>query len=496
MDSKGDGVGAAAESETEVAPVEQPETKAVLLGAELLNWSDLDPGNARPSLGGPATLELLGAVLSGSPRVLVAGPHTLEVIEYVAERAGSLDVLLRSYADAETVAERFERARVFAGGLDRFTDEHGSASYDLVVALDGIPRLAGPDTPELVWAEAVARLRKRLAPQGVLLLGATNPFGLDRVLDAPRLPKDDEWGRDVGAGGESPAGLAATRAVLDETGLGVAATYSLFPDVTTPELALTEPGDAALVARAVARHHAGGPKLADPYRTAYDAVAAGLGTALAPGYWFVLGNVPELPDRLNARPLDGELVEEQLLAATRADDHQALRRTVAGYVDWLVGQDHGTAAAAATDNVLSDGATYTLLSADPDAQGGTHNQLAVRHLAGFVTRSMAAGARQPWSAGGTPRVLTERLAAMARIEVDDELWRGAGVADTAVTPQGHAEQLAVIERLTAELADVRAQVDWFEGQLDKLRKSRSYRVGRAVVSPLRATYGKLRTHLR
>jgi hypothetical protein len=497
MNSKGDGVGAAAESQTEVAPVEQPETRSVLLGAELLNWSDLEPDNARASHGGPAALELLGAVLTGQPRVLVAGPHTLEVLEHVADKAGELDILLRSYADAETVAEQFERARVFAGGLDRFSDEHGSASYDVVVALDGIPRLAGPDTPELVWAEAVAVLRKRLAPQGVLLLGATNPFGLDRVLGGPRLPKNDEWGRDVGAGGEPPAGLTATRAALDATGPGVAATYSLFPDVTTPELALQDPAEApALIARAVARHHAAGPKLADPYRTAYDAVAAGLGTALAPGYWFVLGDAPELPDRLNVGPQPGELVEERLLAATRADDHQALRREVSGYVDWLQTQDHGTAAAAATDNVVTDGSAYRLLDQDPDAPGGTHSQLAIRHLAGFVTRSMAAGARQPWSAGGTPRVLTGRLAAMARIEIDDELWQGAGVADTAVTPQGHAEQLAVIERLTAELADARSQVDWFEGQLDKLRKSRSYRVGRAIVSPLRATYGKLRTRLR
>ena len=185
-----------------------------------------------------------------------------------------------------------------------------------------------------------------------------------------------------------------------------------------------------------------------------------------------------------------------MLAATRADDHQALRREVAGYVEWLLAQDHGTSAAAATDNVLTNGTTYTLLSEDPDAPGGTHNQLAIRHLAGFVRRSMATGARQPWSAGGTPRVLTERLAAMARLEVDDELWRGAAVADAAVTPQGHTELLAVIERLTAELADARAEVDWFEGQLDKLRKSRSYRVGRAVVSPLRATYAKIRTRLR
>ena len=500
MDSKGDGVSAAAESQTEVAPVEQPETRAVLLGAELLNWSDLEPLNAEPPLGGPAALELLGAVLTGAQHVLLAGPHTLEVIGYVAERAGSLDVLLRSFADAESVAERYD-ARVFAGGLDRFGAEHGEASYDVIVALDGIPRLAGPDTPELVWSDAVAQLRKRLAPGGVLLLGAANPFGLGRLLDVPRLPRDDEWGRDVEAGGAPPAGLAAVRAALDGTGLATVAAYCLFPGTTSPELALTDPagpGDAALVARAVARHHAGGPKLSDPYRTAYDAVAVGLGTALAPGYWFVLTDNAgrDLPERLGTPAVPGELVEERLLAATRADDHQAVRQVVAEYVDWLQTQDHGTAAAAATDNVLADGTSYTLLAEDPEAPGGTHSQLAVRHLAGFVTRSMAAGVRQPWSAGGTPRALTERLAAIARIEVDDALWEAAGVADAAVTPQGHVEQLATIERLTAELAEARAQVDWFEGQLDKLRKSRSYRVGRAIVSPLRATYGKLRTRLR
>ncbi|HYU86178.1 MAG TPA: hypothetical protein VEK80_15365, partial [Kribbellaceae bacterium] len=191
----------------------------------------------------------------------------------------------------------------------------------------------------------------------------------------------------------------------------------------------------------------------------------------------------------------GELVEEELVAALRADDHQALRLTVIGYVDWLLAQDHHTAAAAGTDNVLHDGSSYTLMdeaAGEPHA-GGTHGQVAVRHLARFVDRAMAAGTRLPWSAGGTPRALTERLAAVARLEVDDAVW---AETERPVTPQGHAEQLAVIERLSAELAEARSQVDWFEGQLDKLRRSRSYRIGRAVVNPLRTTYGKLRTLVR
>ena len=492
MNGMGDGL-----SGSEVAPVEQPETRATLLGAEMLNWSDLEPADARPAVGGPVALELLDAVLGEASTVLVAGPHALEVIERIAGRAASTDVLVRSFSDGETIAERLEgkQARVFAGGLDRFGPEHGRSSYDVVVALDGVERLVGPDTAGLTWAVAVQRLRERVAPGGRLLLGTANSFGLDRLLDVPRPPRADEWGRDVGE--QAPATLDAVTDVLAGTGLATAATYSVFPDVTEPVLGFGGPAsgyDAALVARATARRHAAGPKLADPYRTAYDAVAAGLGSALAPGHWFVLGDGTPLPERLGMTDArTGELVEERLVAALRADDHQALRQTVIGYVDWLQAQDHATAAAATTDNVLTDGTSYSLLDTGTEAPGGTHGQLAVRHLARFVNRAMAAGTRLPWTAGGTPRALTERLAAIARLEIDDSVWE---TADTAVTPQGHAEQLATIERLSAELAEARKQVDWFEGQLDKLRKSRSYRVGRTIVNPLRTTYSKLRTRLR
>jgi hypothetical protein len=498
--------GAAPELAPDMAPIEQPVTRSTLLGAEMLNWSDLEPGDARGPLAGPAAAELLEAVLDGAGRVLVAGPHATELIQRAAGRSASLDVVLRSYDDAELIAEALGLepgaepgpVRVFAGGFDRYKAD---GEYDVIVALDGIPRLASTDTPALSWADAVGDLRRSLAPNGTLLLGAANAFALGRLLDVPDpMPADDEWGRDVTGSGEPPAGLAAIEAAIDHAGLVRRERYCVFPDATRPDLGLVDPV-ASLVARAVAERYAGRPTQMDPYRTAHDAVAGGHGVGLAPGYWFVLGHDPAnagtLPTHLGTDSVPpGELVEELMLAAVRSDDHTTLHRIVAQYADWLRSADPATAAQAAPDNVLADGASYTILRTGHDTPETEWRILAVRHLARFVRRTLAAGSRWPWPAGGSPRSQTARLAAMAGIAVDDELWAAAAEHDEPVQPQGYAEQRAVIARLTAELAETRAQVDWFETQLDKLRRSRSYRVGRAIVNPLRTTYGKLRSRLR
>jgi hypothetical protein len=190
------------------------------------------------------------------------------------------------------------------------------------------------------------------------------------------------------------AGLGTVTTALDGAGLLVEATYSLFPDVGSAALAVWGPDDpttAALVARITARHYAGRRTLADPYRTGYDVVRAGHGTALAPGLWFAgrcSGSIRTArPTLRRPRPSGGELVEELLLAAIRAGDQQVLRRTVQAYVDWLLGTDHATAADAVADNVVIDGRSYTLLDTGSDAAGGSYAELVVRHLARFVTRA-------------------------------------------------------------------------------------------------------------
>jgi hypothetical protein len=46
------------------------------------------------------------------------------------------------------------------------------------------------------------------------------------------------------------------------------------------------------------------------------------------------------------------------------------------------------------------------------------------------------------------------------------------------------------------MADARVQAEQVEAKLHTLRNSRSYRVGLAIVGPLRVAYGKLRSRIR
>jgi hypothetical protein len=494
----------------------EPAMRSTLIGAELLNWSDLRPVDGRPATGGSVAAALLAAVVTEGDSVLVAGPHSLELLEQVADRAASVDVLVRSAPDAEEIAERLadRPVRVFCGALDRFTPGHGEQSYDVVVALDGLPRLVGTDSRALTWTEALSALRERLAPAGRLLLAAGNPFGIERLLEADvtaALPRDDAWPRELGGSIEAPAGLQAVRSAVQSAGLDVNTAYAVYPELIEARVAFadaTGPLAGTVIARAVATRFTG-PTLTDPYRTAQDAVAAGLGNQLAAGWFLVTGAVTgtaSLPEVLPADALPpgpGQLLEETLLAALRLDDHVALRRAVTGYADWLRDQDAATAASAALDNLLSDGTSYRVFDKAwvPAASSGGSDEgpgdaLVVRQLARFVRRSLEAGVRQPWTVGSSPRELTARLASMATITVDEELWQTVADSDQAVRPQGSAEQLVTIARLSHELSEANAQVVWFDDQLQKVRRSRPYRIGLAVMNPARVVYRRLHPGIR
>jgi hypothetical protein len=131
--------------------------------------------------------------------------------------------------------------------------------------------------------------------------------------------------------------------------------------------------------------------------------------------------------------------------------------------------------------VIADGTAYRLFGSGVVVSGG-----AVEHLARFVRRAQEAGSRQPWA--GDSQALTARLAAMAGLEVAGELT----VALDNLRPQGQAEQLATIARLSQELADANEQATWFESQLDGIRRSRPYRIGHAVLNPARVVVKRLR----
>jgi hypothetical protein len=459
-------------------------TRSILIGAEMLNWSDLNPVDARPAAAGPAAAALLAAALQPSDTVLLAGPHSVDLITDVAARVASVDVLVRSAPDAEEIAERYivqplTENRVFCGALDRFTPEYGnSAGYDAIIALDGLDRLVSPDTAKLTWADALAALQARLAPGGRLLLGAENEFGFKRLI------QPDEWARSLTD--TAPAGLKPLQNALQDAGLAVTHRYAVFPSLVEAEVALTDvsgPMPAAVAARLMAARYPG-MNLMDPYRLVQDTVRSGLTVDLAPA-WYVVAAAGELPDALPAEAIpsgSGVLLEEYLLDAFRVDDQAAVRRTIPDYVKWLLKQPRHIAEIAAPDNVVINGASFRLFGeGEPTEERG--KAMVIEHLGRFVRRSLEGGSRQPWPASGYPQGLTARLASMAGITMTKALTPPREM----IRPLGTEEQLVTVARLTDELSAASARAILFHGQISGIRQSRPYRVGHTVTGPLRVT---------
>jgi len=463
-------------------------TRSNLVGGEMLNWSDLRPGDARPAAAGPAAGALLAATLTADDTVLLAGPHAVELVSAVAAQVASVDLLVRSAPDAEELAELLDdvKGQVFCGSVDRFAaDEKSGAGggYDVVVALDGIERLVGPDTAGFSWADGLDRLTGLLKPGGRLLLGATNAFGFERLVQpdiTAALPRDEDWGRDVAD--RAPAGFKPLVTALRTAGFDNEAAYAVFPSLVQADVAVTSvEGFAAVVAaRAVAARNEG-PVLMDPYRVVLDAAAAGLAFELAPAWYFVVGAAAPaaLPEGVVPEG-EGVLLEEHLLTALRSDDQATLRRTIPSYVAWL-----GTGGAGSPDNVILDGSAYRLF-------GEAQELDVVGHLRRFAQRALVSGSRQPWPAAADPHALTARLAAMAGIAVPEQEFS----PDEVVRPRGSAEQLTTVARLADELAHASARAILFEGTVSGIRRSRPYRVGHAVMNPARVIRRRLKRVLR
>ncbi|TDW18702.1 hypothetical protein EV650_5298 [Kribbella kalugense] len=455
-------------------------TRSNLIGGEMLNWSDLHPGDARPAAAGPAAIALLAATVHPEDSVLIAGPHAVDVVTAVADRVTSVDLLLRSAPDAEELAELLHdtKGQVICGSLDRFAVDE---TYDVVVALDGIDRLVGPDTADFTWSEALDSLYSRLAPGGRLLLGAENAFGFQRLIQpdiTAALPRDEDWGRAVTD--RAPTGLKPLHTALRNVGLG--ATYAVFPSLVQADVALsTVDGFAGVVAaRAVAARN-DGPVLMDPYRLVLDAAEAGMAFELAPAWYFVIGtDSPEVLPEGSVPTGNGVLLEEYLLAALRSDDQATLRRIIPDYVAWL-----GTGGAGSPDNVILDGSSYRLFGAEQELD-------VVEHLARFAKRALESGSRQPWPAAADPHALTARLASMAGITVPEQEFR----PDEVVRPRGSAEQLTTVARLADELAHASARAILFEGTVSGIRRSLPYRVGHGVLNPARVIRRRLKRVLR
>ncbi|MFY0406847.1 hypothetical protein [Solicola sp. PLA-1-18] len=363
-------------------------------GHELLSWSDARPGHTESSAA--LLVSLLAEPVAADARVLLAGPHDAELLHALAARAGSVDVVLRSWPDAAAVAARDlgDHVRAHCGGWDRFVPD--AEGYDVVLLPDGLARVWGPESDVTSWDVTVGGLLAVLRPGGEVVLGLDNALAGHVLWSSgpePAAGGDDEWPLPAGTR-PTPAGVAEVVAAF-----AGAEVVSLFPHVRHPTVAvsgraLAEASDPRLRRVLVDSFVADAerPVLHRDPRPLVDLVLdQGLGEALAPG-WLVrlrrdaaveettAGSVhvsevvhgpyfgcttaitvgPDgswtrrlsgrAPEELAAGPLardlgaldgsipTGRTLEESVLVACAAHDLPAIRRVVRTYVAWLDSQ--------------------------------------------------------------------------------------------------------------------------------------------------------------
>ncbi|WP_431925254.1 class I SAM-dependent methyltransferase [Micromonospora wenchangensis] len=464
----------------------------VLPGGEMLAWSDLP--EQRLADGGPLGA-LAARVVPAGARVLLAGPHDPALLDRLAH--AEVTCLLRSHPDAVALADRATRVVVGGrAGLDP------ADTFDVVVAGAGLDAVESVEGTRLGWTGVLARLAAALRPGGTLLLRLDNPLGVSRlVAPAPWYADRDDAAWSIGGVLDAgrPANREQLRARLAEVGLTVGVGYAAYP---APGAATALVAADALEQRptsglldavlhgACAGGFTGGPVLQDPARLAVDALHAGLGAALAPG-WLTLARRPghdtstgpalpvvlvqtgppgvgvvEVSDRPDGwhwavtgggadrtRPAPfasreaahrdpaaltgpvppGRLLRTVLLDGCLRRDLDALRRLLRGYAGWLAGQTDpdgrltGAVALADPDNVVVDGDAFAVL--DPSWQASEPLTLEValaRGLWRFAVTLLTGGYAHPWPSTLDVAGLTVVLGGVAGHDLD------RATVDTAV----------------------------------------------------------------
>ncbi|MEV0806028.1 class I SAM-dependent methyltransferase [Micromonospora sp. NPDC050200] len=271
--------------------------RIALPGGEMLAWSDL-PEQRLPD-GGPLAA-LAARVVPAGARVLLAGPHDPALLTRLAH--AEVTCLLRSHPDGVALADR--GARVVVGGPAGLP---AGETFDVVIAAAGLDAVESVEGPRLGWDGVLDRLVRALRPGGTLLLRLDNPLGVQRlVATAPWYADRADSAWTVGGVLDTgrPANPEQLRARLAGAGLQPGVCFAAYPDpnaatalVAADELDRRPTSGLfdAVLHGACADGAGDATVLQDPARLAVDALHAGLGSALAPG-WLLLARRPADPD--------------------------------------------------------------------------------------------------------------------------------------------------------------------------------------------------------
>ncbi|MGA8117873.1 MAG: hypothetical protein WCA46_29910, partial [Actinocatenispora sp.] len=172
----------------ELSPATASGSAVRLIGGEMLSGSDTGPEDTARF--GAWLLALLGDAVPRAGRVLLAGTHGTELVEALTARGLVADLVLRSLPDARATRVQLAATgvRVLCGGLDRLPSDDTVGGYDAVLALDGVDRLCGPDSPPHGWTDMVALLAGLARPGGLLAVLVDNGLGMRRLTVAEPDP--------------------------------------------------------------------------------------------------------------------------------------------------------------------------------------------------------------------------------------------------------------------------------------------------------------------
>ncbi|TWE12109.1 hypothetical protein [Rudaeicoccus suwonensis] len=174
-------------------------TTTEVVAGEMQPWTDYSGQSY--AAGGPVLEALVREVRLSTdrptPRVLIAGPHSVSLVRAVASQItdAQVTVLVRSATDAAQLTEELPDIQVGAGALDGFRAT-SPAPFDVVIALDGLDRLLSYDSAELSWDDTLRALTSLLTDDGALAIAHPLESAPANILDARPVSQrhgDDDW---------------------------------------------------------------------------------------------------------------------------------------------------------------------------------------------------------------------------------------------------------------------------------------------------------------
>ncbi|MFD4323179.1 hypothetical protein ACFWQC_00995 [Nocardioides sp. NPDC058538] len=478
-------------------------SKAALsvVSGDMYDWSDMVGGGPLPR--GPVLTRIAVATATGASHLLVVGPHDLELLDAVVDRAATTTIVLRTHSDAELVSERYaDRAvDVVCGDLRAWTADRPA---DAVLALDGFGRVASIDADPADWHAIAEHLAGHTSGDSRLALVVPNPgspLAQLRAVNPEASNENADWSFPV-HDRANPRSLADASARFGGRG------YTLWPDVGSPTLAAAP--EACSVALAVAH---GRPTDTPTLREVQPALGQALdtlGAAGAAGGWLVTRGLETTGARSSgelARPLapsEGVTARsaETISAVVGVDRTGDETSWTAAERSWLIEAMHDSARRDASglrhhvrrlrDAVADAPERWCGLQVDEIGLDAGHvvpvhestvklGESADEILLGLLDELAAylcvAGWRHPWPAGRGRDELTVLLAATIDVAVTPadvyqvRRRRESALSSTGMTPVvagRHAPQEAdpsELRKLMDENEALRGQVTWFKQQM-------------------------------